>query len=69
MEYLRLTKLVDDRANIPSPAGTINFDLKWVAAHKGVEGNERVDDEEAKRGAQGEPSLPVEFTSSWKLKR
>ncbi|KIJ95233.1 hypothetical protein K443DRAFT_43998, partial [Laccaria amethystina LaAM-08-1] len=42
-------------ADIPNPVGMAKFALKWVAAHKGVKGNERVD-EEAKKAAQGDSS-------------
>jgi len=55
MGYLGLTEIMADGADVPGPAGTDKFALKWVAAHKGVKGNERVD-EEAKKAAQGDSS-------------
>ena len=55
LEYPRLTEIMKDDTNTPSPTGTPKFALKWIAAHKGVKGNERVD-EEVKRAAQGESS-------------
>ena len=58
IEYLSLTEAMNNDANSLHPTGTTKFALKWVAAHKGVVGNERVD-EEAKRAAQGESS-PLE---------
>jgi ribonuclease HI len=60
LEYLRLTDIMNDGTDVPSTAGTKKFALKWVAAHKGVAGNERVD-EEAKRAAQGESSPPEDL--------
>jgi hypothetical protein len=60
MEYLTLTDIMTDDTDVPKPAGTANFGLKWIAAHKGVTGNERVD-EEAKTAAQGESSPPEEL--------
>jgi len=59
-EYLRLMEVMNDGANIPSPENTVKFTLKWVAAHKGVAGNERVD-KEVKRVAQGELSPQEEL--------
>ena len=59
-EYLSLTEAMHNSANIPCPIGTAKFALKWVAAHEGVTGNERVD-EEAKRAAQGESSPPEDL--------
>ena len=53
MEYLRLTEDINDGTNLPTPADTAKFMLKWVAVHKGVVENERVD-KEAKKAAQGE---------------
>ena len=58
IEYLSLTEAMNNDANSLHPTGTTKFALKWVAAHKGVVGNERVD-EEAKRAVQGESS-PLE---------
>lgn len=55
MEYLRLTEVMTDGTDIPIRPGTAKFALKWVAAHEGVVGNERVD-EEAKKAAQGDSS-------------
>ena len=49
---------MNNDANSLHPTGTTKFVLKWVVAHKGVAGNERVD-EEAKRAVQGESS-PLE---------
>jgi len=60
MDYLSLTETMNNDANSLHPTGTIKFALKWVAAHKGVTGNERVD-EEAKKAAQGESSLLEEL--------
>ncbi|EDR00811.1 uncharacterized protein LACBIDRAFT_313006 [Laccaria bicolor S238N-H82] len=40
--------------------GTSKFTLRWVAVHKGVTGNERVD-KEAKRAAQGDSSTQEEL--------
>ena len=57
LEYLRLTDIMNDGTNAPSMT---KFALKWVAAHKGVAGNERVD-EEAKKAAQGDSSPPEEL--------
>ena len=53
MEYLSLTEIMNNDANSLHPTGTVKFLLNWVAAHQGVAGNERVD-EEAKKAAQGE---------------
>ena len=47
-------------ADVPYPTDTAKFALKWVAAHKGVVGNERVD-KEAKKAAQWESSPPEEL--------
>ena len=58
IEYLSLTETMNNNANSLHPTGTTKFALKWVVAHKGVAGNERVD-EEVKRAAQGELS-PLE---------
>ena len=60
LEYMRLTEIMSDGTDALNIAGTAKFALKWIAAHRGVIGNERVD-EEAKRAAQGEPSLPEEL--------
>jgi len=60
LEYMRLTEIMNDGTDIPSTTGTVKFTLKWIAVHKGVIGNERVD-EEAKRAAQGESSPPEEL--------
>ena len=49
-----------DDTDIPCPPDMPKFALKWIAAHEGVTGNERVD-EEAKRAAQGESSPPEEL--------
>ncbi|KIJ98006.1 hypothetical protein K443DRAFT_104689, partial [Laccaria amethystina LaAM-08-1] len=57
---MRLTETLNDGTDIPSTTGTVKFALKWIAAHKGVVGNERVD-EEAKRAAQGDSSPPEEL--------
>ena len=55
MEYLSLTETMNNDANSLRPTGTVKFALNWVAAHQGVAGNERVD-EEAKKAVQGESS-------------
>jgi len=55
MEYLRLAETMNDETDTPIMTDTDKFALKWVAAHKGVAGNERVD-KEAKKAAQGETS-------------
>ena len=60
LEYMRLTEIMSDSTDALNVAGTAKFALKWIAVHKGVIGNERVD-EEAKRAAQGESSLPEEL--------
>ena len=60
MEYLGLTETMGNNADIPYPTDTTKFALNWVAAHEGVMGNEKVD-EEAKRAAQGESSPPEEL--------
>jgi ribonuclease HI len=60
LEYLRLTDIMNDGTDIPSIAGRKKFALKWVAEHKGMAGNERVN-EEAKRAAQGESSPPEDL--------
>jgi len=57
---MRLTEIMNDGTDIPSTTGTVKFALKWIAVHKGVIGNKRVD-EEAKRAAQGESSLSEEL--------
>ena len=49
-----------DETDTPTPADTDKFALKWVAAYKGVVGNERVN-KEAKRAAQGDSSPPEEL--------
>lgn len=58
MEYLRLTEEMSDGADAPYPTDSAKFALTWVAAHKGVQGNEKVD-EEAKKAAEGDSS-PLE---------
>ena len=60
MEYLSLTETMNNDANSLHPTGTVKFSLNWVAAHQGVAGNERVD-EEAKKAAQGESSQPEDL--------
>jgi len=60
MEYLRLAETMNDETDTPIMTDTDKFALKWVAAHKGVAGNKRVD-EEAKKAAQGETSPPEEL--------
>ena len=60
LEYLHLTETMGNNTDVPYPTDTAKFALKWVAAHKGVVGNERVD-EEAKKAAQGESSPPEEL--------
>lgn len=60
LEYMRLTEVMDDGTNRLNTTDTTKFALKWIAAHKGVAGNERVD-EEAKKAAQGESSPPEEL--------
>ena len=55
-EYLSLTEAMNNDANSLPPTGMVKSALSWVAAHQGVAGNERVD-EEAKKAAQGESSL------------
>jgi len=60
MEYLGLTETMGNNTDVPYPTDTTKFALNWVAAHKGVMGNEKVD-EEAKRAAQGESSPPEEL--------
>ena len=60
LDYLRLTEAMTDDTDIPCPPDMPKFALKWIAAHEGVTGNERVD-EEAKRAAQGESSPPEEL--------
>jgi len=60
MEYLRLAETMNNETDTPIMTDTDKFALKWVAAHKGVAGNERVD-EEAKKAAQGETSPPEEL--------
>ena len=60
LDYLKLTETMTDGTDIPNPIGTPKFALKWIAAHEGVTGNERVD-EEAKRAAQGESSPDEEL--------
>jgi len=57
LEYLRLTDIMNDGTNAPS---TTKFTLKWVVAHEGVAGNERVN-EEVKKAAQGDSSPPEEL--------
>jgi len=59
-EYLSLTEAMHNSTNVPCPIGTAKFTLKWVAAHEGVTGNERVD-KEVKRAAQGESSLLEDY--------
>jgi len=58
MEYLSLTEAMNNVANTLHPTDMAKFALSWVAVHKGVAGNKRVD-EEAKKAAQGESS-PLE---------
>ena len=53
-----MTEILSDGTDTPSPADTAKSALKWVVVHKGVKGNERVD-EEAKAAAQGDLS-PME---------
>ena len=60
MEYLSLTEAMNNDANSLHSTGTVKFSLNWVAAHQGVAGNERVD-EEAKKAAQGESSPPEDL--------
>jgi len=58
MEYLSLTEAMNNDANTLHSTGTAKFALSWVAVHKRVAGNKRVD-EEAKKAVQGESS-PLE---------
>jgi len=60
MEYLGLMETMGNNTDIPYPTDTTKFALNWVAAHEGVMGNEKVD-EEAKRAVQGESSPPEEL--------
>jgi len=60
MEYLRLAEIINDETDVPILADTDKFALKWVVAHEGVAGNERVD-EEVKKAAQGEMRSPEEL--------
>ena len=56
LEYMRLTEIMSYGTDALNVTGNAKLALKWIAAHKGVIGNERVD-EEAKRAAQRESSL------------
>ena len=60
LEYMRLTEIMSDGTDALNIAGNAKFALKWIVVHKGVIGNERVD-EEAKRAAQVESSPPEEL--------
>ena len=60
LEYMRLTQVMNNGTDIPETTGSDKFTLRWIAAHAGVKGNKRVD-EEAKRAAQGESSPPEEL--------